>query len=116
MLSSRSFVSSTAALLLSACATASGTFVPLSHDHPATAGAPELPIVDPSAFLRADAGEELPPMQPAAPSDTEESPPTAGGFVCPMHPEVTSGEPGRCPECGMKLVPREKSEEHPHGN
>jgi uncharacterized paraquat-inducible protein A len=25
--------------------------------------------------------------------------------VCPMHPDVTSNEPGRCPRCGMKLVP-----------
>ena len=25
-------------------------------------------------------------------------------YVCPMHPEVTSSEPGTCPECGMKLV------------
>ena len=30
--------------------------------------------------------------------------PTAG-YVCPMHPEVTSTEPGRCPDCGMKLLP-----------
>src|SRR5439155_178949 len=26
-------------------------------------------------------------------------------YVCPMHPEVTSSEPGTCPKCGMKLVP-----------
>lgn len=22
-------------------------------------------------------------------------------YVCPMHPEVQSPEPGRCPKCGM---------------
>jgi FtsP/CotA-like multicopper oxidase with cupredoxin domain len=26
-------------------------------------------------------------------------------YTCPMHPEVTSNEVGHCPECGMKLVP-----------
>jgi FtsP/CotA-like multicopper oxidase with cupredoxin domain len=26
-------------------------------------------------------------------------------YRCPMHPEVVSGEPGHCPECGMKLLP-----------
>jgi hypothetical protein len=25
-------------------------------------------------------------------------------YTCPMHPEVMSDEPGKCPECGMNLV------------
>lgn len=32
-------------------------------------------------------------------------------YVCPMHPDVTSNEPGRCPRCGMKLVPAKATQE-----
>lgn len=28
-------------------------------------------------------------------------------YTCPMHPEVVSNEPGKCPTCGMNLVPVE---------
>ncbi len=27
-------------------------------------------------------------------------------YACPMHPEVQSKEPGKCPKCGMKLEPK----------
>jgi FtsP/CotA-like multicopper oxidase with cupredoxin domain len=36
-----------------------------------------------------------------------------------MHPEVTSGEPGHCPDCGMKLLPAalvEQAGEHDHAH
>lgn len=36
--------------------------------------------------------------------------PAATVYTCPMHPEVTSDKPGRCPKCGMKLVPKEPAE------
>lgn len=26
-------------------------------------------------------------------------------YTCPMHPEVTKSQPGKCPKCGMDLVP-----------
>jgi len=29
------------------------------------------------------------------------------GYVCPMHPEVTSKRAGKCPKCEMKLIKRE---------
>ncbi len=25
-------------------------------------------------------------------------------YTCPMHPEVVTGTPGKCPKCGMDLV------------
>jgi FtsP/CotA-like multicopper oxidase with cupredoxin domain len=37
-----------------------------------------------------------------------ELPPGAAiAYTCPMHPEVVSDEPGRCPKCGMKLLATE---------
>jgi len=38
----------------------------------------------------------------------EQQPPPSSGVVyaCPMHPEVTSDKPGRCPKCGMQLAAR----------
>ena len=35
-------------------------------------------------------------------------------YFCPMHPQVTSHEPGRCPICGMNLVLRNKTAPAPH--
>jgi FtsP/CotA-like multicopper oxidase with cupredoxin domain len=40
-------------------------------------------------------------------------------YVCPMHPEVRSESPDRCPKCGMKLVPEHLAGDqghHSHGH
>jgi hypothetical protein len=30
---------------------------------------------------------------------------TATKFTCSMHPEVVKSKPGKCPKCGMALIP-----------
>jgi FtsP/CotA-like multicopper oxidase with cupredoxin domain len=53
------------------------------------------------------------PMHPEVTSDEPDRCPkcgmkllaTAASYVCPMHPDVVSNTADRCPECGMKLVP-----------
>ena len=52
----------------------------------------------------------------------EPAPGVAVTYVCPMHPEVTSTTAGRCPRCGMKLMPAQlvgeaadgRSHDHTH--
>jgi hypothetical protein len=34
-------------------------------------------------------------------------------FTCPMHPEVRSTTPGKCPKCGMKLIPVAAAQDGP---
>ncbi len=51
---------------------------------------------------------EPPAAAPAPEGDSAAKPalPPAAAYVCPMHPEVTSEKPDRCPKCGMDLAPR----------
>ena len=36
-------------------------------------------------------------------------------YTCVMHPEVISDKPGKCPKCGMKLVPKRDGTPADHG-
>lgn len=52
------------------------------------------------------------PSNPRAPEGATPPPAHAHGpmasaasYVCPMHPEVVSSQPGVCPKCNMHLVP-----------
>lgn len=33
---------------------------------------------------------------------------TSKKYTCPMHAEVVRSKPGKCPKCGMALVPMKK--------
>ena len=47
---------------------------------------------------------QAPESRLSAPAGAPSTAPTAAVYTCPMHPEVVSDEPGKCPECGMNLV------------
>ncbi|WP_223418924.1 efflux RND transporter periplasmic adaptor subunit [Shewanella inventionis] len=40
----------------------------------------------------------------------------AANYYCPMHPEVTSHEPGSCPKCGMFLIEKETDSATSHSD
>lgn len=44
------------------------------------------------------------PVNAAQKEHSAHSKPARFHYVCPMHEDVTSKKPGRCPKCKMKLV------------
>lgn len=51
-------------------------------------------------FLAVSVIAQSPSFAPANANQTE----APVEFVCPMHPDVRSSQPGHCPRCGMQLV------------
>jgi Heavy metal binding domain len=80
---------------------------------PVPAKSPEPP---PTGHEQVHSPTATPPGNPPYREEPGGKPPThhhegAGGkpaptvYTCPMHPEVRATEPGKCPKCGMTLVP-----------
>lgn len=82
----------------------------LSGCHPACAGAKTAAIGDAAGELRG-----TPALQPRSSEAPAQRAPSSAAYLCPMHLHVGADEPGRCPECNMKLVPRAQALEHDHG-
>jgi membrane fusion protein, copper/silver efflux system len=59
----------------------------------------------PSGAMNTPARSTAPPRVPN-PQSTEPAKPAqpAAVYTCPMHPEIRSPTPGKCPKCGMDLV------------
>jgi hypothetical protein len=78
--------------------------------HPACPGAAAARIADPGNGLSAEGSEPAP-----SPGVLDAPGPGPQAYLCPMHLALGSDEPGRCPACNMKLVPRAQALEHDHG-
>jgi len=106
----------TAAFLLLAGCGSTPAEAPLAQDHPANPHATEALATPPSQVLASHDDvqrtqtQQMPPMHDGmhgthgsmhpAPAATTQ----AAVYTCPMHPEVVSDKPGKCPKCGMNLV------------
>lgn len=84
---------------------------------PAFARGPEVR----SVAARAANAEQPIYLADAGSSTTQEA---KKQYTCPMHPEVVSDKPGKCPKCGMNLVEKKaekadsgkKPHVHNHGD
>ena len=80
--------------LVAACASREAPLA-LPHGHPADPATRGTPAADPVT----------PAAEPAAAAAPAPAPSEGVTYACPMHPEVTSPSPGKCPKCGMALRP-----------
>jgi hypothetical protein len=93
----------------------SSSQLPSSSQHPASQDAPQAPLPPVGRALSEPAEPES--MAAHSPdghaheggtstvTQANEGDQEAKSWTCPMHPEVVQSEPGKCPKCGMKLVP-----------
>lgn len=93
-----------------AVACADGTVPPPNASHPASPNAPEgAGYVAPASSAAAPATTT--PMDHSGHAGHGAAASTSASsekvvYTCPMHPEVISDTPGKCPKCGMTLVPK----------
>ncbi|HEY4157712.1 MAG TPA: efflux RND transporter periplasmic adaptor subunit [Polyangiaceae bacterium] len=82
-----------------------------SASSPSAPAAPAAPAARTSRSVAAAVTAPSAPTIPTIPSAASPAQPpspiaaAAAVFTCPMHPEIRSPTPGKCPKCGMPLVP-----------
>lgn len=94
-------------LLMTAGCVGPVEIAPLPYAHPANPGAPAGAVSDVGSMLGPQADAEGEPTSGAGMHHAGKKTGAAaedGKYECPMHAEVRSHEPGRCPVCGMRLV------------
>jgi hypothetical protein len=109
----RSILSTTAvaAVFAGSCATTPPPR-PVSLDPSSPEAAESPPLVLAALAVPAQPAQPPQPEQPAQPEPAAQPAAAAADgaaatvYTCPMHPEIVSDKPGRCPKCGMKLVPK----------
>jgi hypothetical protein len=77
------------------------------HDAPARPAAAATAAAPAAAPAPAPAEEEPVGSVAAAPEEL---------WSCPMHPEITATEAGRCSKCGMFLTRSDEDHDHEHGD
>jgi Cu(I)/Ag(I) efflux system membrane fusion protein len=78
--------------------------LPTDATHPPPSPAPPPPAPG-AAPIPAASAEPAPKRREPAPAPAHDA-----ALVCPMHPEVRQSTAGRCPVCGMALVPEAPKE------
>lgn len=102
-------------LALEACVTGGPPRL-AAPSHPDSPESPPLPAS--TAFASDGAFADRAEVPTPGPHAEGSAAPATGGpagqagatvYTCPMHPEIEQAEPGRCPACGMALVPEKRS-------
>ncbi len=75
------------------------TWKPKDADRPVVMEMSSNPATAAGAMPGMDHSVAMPGMAPTT---------NAALYTCVMHPEIVSDKPGKCPKCGMKLVPKKK--------